>query len=400
MMHHRHGRPQPSARKAMLAASVLLGSLGTAMAGAADQPPAELKMILSPGQGRSDVITFSTDGEDQPATKESRPVETAEPTPMTVLPPEATAESAAEREALVSGKSRPRTKRESNRPSVSLGVGYRWDDLDWNIAGFGGSPNIRSELTFDEMESLVLSGNFRWRSESNLYFRGGVDIGTRLDGEVQDSDYDGNNRMFEFSRSYSEADGGSVLDASMGVGYLFEVPLQQQDMVFRVAPLLGYSYHRQDIEITDGWQVAYEPYYGVVFDPLLGLDSRYDAKWTGPWIGLDFELELNQRHSIQASLEYHWADYDADANWNLRSDLAHPVSFEHDSDGDGFVASLTYTNNFAPQWFWTLGANYSKFKADPGKNLMYFSNGYWLSTRLNEAEWESYAVTVGLGFKF
>lgn len=404
--------------------ALLLGGVGmlgiTVLPAHADQPPPELKMILAPGQGSSDVITFSADEGGQAATKEvlpetsrtaapvsSKATTTSSPktagqaaaaaTPMTVLPAEATAESAEQRAELVSGKARIR--HESYEPSVSLGVGYRWDSVNWNIAGSYGTPNILSELTFDEMESLVLEGGFHWRSESNLYLRGAVDIGTTIDGDAQDSDYLGNDRTLEFSRSYSDADGGSVFDISMGIGYLFEVPLQQKDMVLKVAPLVGYSYHKQDIEITNGWQIAYSG-YGVVFGPLIGLDSSYEAEWTGPWIGLDIELELNRQQSLRASIEYHWVDYEADANWNLRTAFAHPVSFEHESDGDGFVASLVYTQQFASQWFWTVGAKYSNFEADPGKDITYFANGNWDSNRLNEVEWESYAIMVGIGFRF
>lgn len=398
MMHHRHGRPQPSARKALLAASVLLGSLGAAMVGAADQPPAELKMILSPGQGRSDVITFSTDGEDQPATKESRPVETAEPTPMTVLPPEATAESAAEREALVSGKSRPRTL--AYPSSFTLGAGYRWDSVNWNIADSDYRPNILSELQYDDIESLTLSGTLRWSNSANFYVRGGFDIGRTLSGDVQDSDYLGNNRTYEFSRSYSDSDSGSLVDATIGVGYRFDLPLSGSDRYMHLMPLVGYSYHSQDLDMTDGVQVIADYGFNMPLGPFDGLDSNYDAHWAGPWIGLDMELVFDQRHALLASLEYHWADYEADANWNLRGDFAHPISYEHDSDGDGIVASITYRYTPNPKWFWTVGFRYSRFEADSGTDTTYLSDGSVVAGPLNEAEWESYAVTVGLGFKF
>lgn len=404
--------------------ALLLGGVGmlgiTVLPGHADQPPPELKMILAPGQGSSDVITFSADEGGQAATKEVLP-ETSrttapaskaattsspktagqagvDPTPMTVLPAEATAESAKQRAELVSGKAHIR--HESYEPLVSLGVGYRWDSVNWSFAGFGGSPNVRSELTFDEMESLAISAGFKWRNESNLYLRGGLDYGSTLDGDVQDSDYDGNNRTLEFSRAYADGDGGSVFDASLGIGYLFETPLQRNNLVLKIAPLVGYSYHRQDIEINDGWQLSYDDVYGIYVDSITGLDSSYEAEWIGPWVGLDLELELNERQSLRASLEYHWVDYEADANWNLRDDLMHPVSYEHESDGDGFIASLTYTHKYENQWFWTVGAKYSNFKADSGENVMYFSNGYWLGTRLNEVEWESYAIMVGIGFRF
>jgi outer membrane protease len=349
-------------------------------------------MILSPGQGQRETITFSAEGGDKQAQKD------APPTPMTVLPPEATAESAAERAELVSGKSRPRTLSYPN--SFSLGAGYRWDSVFFNIATLSRTPNILSELQYDNIESMTLSANMRWSNSANFYVRGGVDIGRTINGEVQDSDYLGDNRTLEFSRSYADGDGGSLVDANAGFGYRFDLPLSGRDQSMHLMPLLGYSYHSQELEMTDGVQVIADYGFDVPLGPFGGLDSNYDAHWSGPWIGLDMELAINQRHALLASLEYHWADYEADADWNLRSDFAHPVSFEHKSEGEGVIASITYRYTPNPKWFWTAGFKYSKFEADAGEYTYYSSADTAGYARFNEAEWESYAVTVGLGFKF
>lgn len=405
----RKSNGQASGKKQLLTLALLLGGTATvlgsgAAAWAADRAPTELKMILSPGKGNSDVITFSADGEEkaeaveQAATPTAASAKQAAPTPMTVLPPESTAESAAERAELVSGKSSPRSLAFAN--SFSLGVGYRWDSVFFNIATLSRTPNILSELEYDDFESMTLSANMRWSNSSNVYVRGGVDIGRTITGDVRDSDYLGNNRTMEFSRSYADGDGGSLVDADVGAGYRFDLPFSGRDRYMRLMPLVGYSYHSQELEMTDGVQAIAGYGFDVPLGPFDGLDSNYDAHWAGPWIGLDMELAFNLRHALLASLEYHWVDYEADADWNLRSDFAHPISFEHDSNGDGVVAAITYRYTPNPKWFWTVGYKFSKFDADAGEYTVYRSDDTVSYARFNEAEWESHAVMVGLGFKF
>lgn len=393
MMAYGREKSQSEAGAILLALSVVLGvepmANGVALA---DQPPPELKMILAPGSADSGVITFSAEDGQAPVRK------TAPPEPMTVLPPEATAESARQRAALVSGDGRPTSLEYTN--SLTLGVGYRWDDLSWNIADIDGHPNILSELQYDDFQSMTLSATLRWSNSSNIYVRGGVDIGRALSGDVRDSDYLGDNRTMEFSRSSADGDGGALLDADIGVGYRFDVPISGRETYMQLMPLLGYSYHSQELEMSDGRQEISAYGWGMPLGSFDGLDSNYDAHWAGPWIGVDMELAFNRRHALMASVEYHWVDYEGDADWNLRTDFAHPVSFEHDSDGDGVVASITYRYTPDPKWFWTLGFKYSKFETDSGTDTTYFSDGTVASVPLNEVERESCAVMVGLGYRF
>nr|WP_321465077.1 hypothetical protein [uncultured Desulfobulbus sp.] len=376
--------------KTLAGLAIVLGlEAGLALA---DQPPPELKMILAPGSVNSGVITFSAEENQDGAEK------TVQPTPMTVLPPSSTAESARQRQKLVAGEARPLSLAYQN--SFTLGAGYRWDNLRFNIAPLGGTPNILSELSFDDLESMTVSAGMRWSNSSNVYVRGGVDIGRTISGEVQDSDYYGDNRTLEFSRSYADGDGGSVLDADIALGYRFDLPLSGRESTLQLMPVLGYSYHSQEVAMTNGVQVIADYGFGVELGPFTGLDSNYDAHWAGPFIGLDMELALNRQHALLASFEYHWIDYEADADWNLRSDFAHPISFEHDSEGDGVVASITYRYTPNPKWFWTVGFTYSKFEADAGGYTYYSADNSPGYARFNEAEWESCAVVVGLGFKF
>lgn len=372
---------------------VATGLGGARAAGAEPPAPAQLRMTLSPGRADASTITFST--EDGKRTRgELEQVFAPEPEGQAA----GRIEAAAPPDPLWGGR---KTAADiAYQPEVSLRAGYRRDHLQWSIADVDNNPNVLSELDFDHVDSLALAGDLRWSNSSKLFLRGAFDIGWRQNGNVQDSDYLGNDRTMEFSRSYADVEGGSFFDLSAGLGYRFDIPLRAEERVLRLIPLAGYSYHSQEFEITNGYQALAEYGFKAKPGPIRGLHSWYDAKWYGPWLGLDVDFSVNRRHALLLSLEYHWIDYEADANWNLRSDLAHPVSFEHDSNGEGYILSLAYKYSPNSRWFWTVGASYSSMEADPGFVRTYSADGSDSSTQLNRVEWDSFALTAGLGFYF
>ena len=122
--------------------------------------------------------------------------------------------------ALLSGYSEYSMAAEQNfqgeESTASYRFGYRYDQLDWNIASdLSGTytPNILSELTWDEVRSAQLqfdlSGLFSNRLLSTrLYYRISLALASTQKGENQDSDYDGNDRSIEFSRSNNNSSNG------------------------------------------------------------------------------------------------------------------------------------------------------------------------------------------------
>ena len=277
--------------------------------------------------------------------------------------------------------------------------GYRRDDLDWNIAGNinGNNPNILSGLTWDDIESyqVKFQGSLIW--PRIIALRGSANYGWIFNGDNQDSDYFGDNRTFEFYRSNNSTDDGDVWDVSLAIGYPFRTG---KNVIGTITPLVGYSYHEQNLKITDGFQTI--PATG----PFPGLDSSYDTEWKGPWLGIDIHFRAAEiktfahRFETYFTYEYHWADYDAEADWNLRDDLAHPKSFKHDTDGNGYVIGAGF--NFVLHQHWALNFNfdYQDWSTDDGTSKVFFADGTSAKTRLNEVNWTSYALSLGLSVRF
>ena len=283
--------------------------------------------------------------------------------------------------------------------------GYRVDDLDWNIAGdiSGQNPNIISELTWDDLESyqLKFQGGLIW--PNLIALKGSFAYGWLFDGKNQDSDYWGDNRTFEFSRSNNTTDDDQVWDASLAVGYPFRFG---RTVIGTVTPLVGYSHHEQQLNISNGFQTIATPGLTPPVGPFEGLDSSYETKWRGPWIGIDMHFRAAEiksfAHRIETyvTYEYHWADFEADANWNLVDIYAHPKSFKHDTNGNGYVISAGINCMLTQHWALNLNFDYQEWSTDSGTIKFYLADGTTHKQQLNEVNWTAYAVMMGLSLRF
>lgn len=283
------------------------------------------------------------------------------------------------------------------KPEFKLSAGYRSDELKWNIAGDSsgcneandGCPNVLSELQWTDIRSFNVKASMNADIGKRIYTRAYADYGFIFAGDNQDSDYDGDDRTLEFSRSNNSSDSGDLYDLSAGIGYI----IRPRRSYVALIPMAGYSYHKQDLTITDGFQTW--PPYG----PFDGLDSSYDARWNGPWAGIDF-IFYRDKWTISTAFEYHVIDYYAEANWNLRDDFEHPKSYEHEADGDGFIASINADYKFNERTSAGFTIDYQDFHTEPGVDRTFFSDGTESETRLNEVVWYSYSLLLSLKYAF
>ena len=276
----------------------------------------------------------------------------------------------------------------------SVRTGYRGDHLRWNKAGDKGgqNPNILSELTWDHLKSVTAGGTALLTRKSLIALRGSAEYGWIFAGDNQDSDYLGDNRTFEFSRSNNNSDTGHLLDVDAGIGYPW-VP-EGLSYEFRLIPLVGYSYHEQALTITDGFQTI--PSTGT----FAGLDSRYRAEWRGPWVGFDLDFKPYEKILFYGGFEYHRSSYLANARWNLRTDFSQPKSFRHTATGWGIVGVAGMTYRLSDKWFIDGNAKIQSWTTSPGIDRIFFSDGTTTEDRLNEVRWNSYTVSLGLRHLF
>lgn len=274
---------------------------------------------------------------------------------------------------------------------LSISASHRLDNLNWNIAG--NTVNVLSELTWKNLaiSQLQVAGIFNLNEDWQL--RGKLAYGVINSGTNQDSDFHGNNRSQEFSRTNNKA-GGNVRDADIGFGKSLQLFDQTGDTFIYFTPLAGLSLHQQNLTMTEGVQTI--PASG----PFPGLASSYDTQWLGTWIGANTLIDMGRKLSLIANAEYHWADYTAKANWNMRSDFAHPVSFRHTAKGQGIVLSAGAAYPFHHDWKINFTMDYQKWNTDPGYDWSYLADGTMGYTRLNAVNWNSTSYNLGISHQF
>lgn len=281
---------------------------------------------------------------------------------------------------------------------IGVHAGYRVDKLDWNIAGnaAGRDPNILSELNWKDLKIWQVGGSAKIAVANDIvdyrtYIRASLDYGWITDGTVRDSDYHQDNRTLEIFRSFSDTNDDNVLDSSIGLG--FERDYWQNRVT--LGWLGGYSYHEQNLRLTNSMQ------YIPVQEPVRGLNSTYKTKWWGPFAGIDLAIRPSPRFTLFGSAEYHWADYRAQANWNLRADFSHPLSFQHDANkADGLVGTIKGSYAFSRGWTLDLSFDYHDFTARDGRDRAFMADGTTTAVKLNEVNWTSYATTLGVTYNF
>jgi len=295
---------------------------------------------------------------------------------------------------------------------LNMGIGYRSDQFDWNISGDveGGNPNILSELSWDDIDIYQLQvaiwlklGELPFLKRNSLVLAN-ISFGKIMSGNVRDSDYATDDRNNEWSRSINDANEGLTFDLSGAFGPIFKL---NNVIGVSITPLVGYGFNMQALTMTNGNQDISEPDLSPAKTsdpPDIGsfpdLDSSYTAYWYGPWLGVNIDYQGSDQFSMTVGVEYHWVEYFAQADWNLRSDFAHPVSFEHESTGTGLVWNIQSQYMFNDQWSWLFSGKIQNWETESGSDRTFFAVGTVGLSRLNEVNWSSYALTTGVQYRF
>ena len=277
----------------------------------------------------------------------------------------------------------------------SLSQGISHEEFHWSING-SPSPNILSELHWRNMRMDQTHLRFDVENKG-FFYRFEASYGSISAGRNQDSDFLNDDRQNEFSRSYSDVS-GETIDFNLALGYDLHLGKNQ---AFFFRPMIGISQFEQRLGMHNGIQTI-----GIVEGnivpinnaPIPGLDSSYDTDWDTKWLGGELRLRPHHRLQITFNYQYHYdIDYFAVANWNLRSDFRHPVSFTHKAErGDGHIATLRSNVQINPNFQLFMDYSYMTMKAKKGIDTTFSASNTTSSTGLNIAETKSNTLMLGI----
>jgi hypothetical protein len=263
--------------------------------------------------------------------------------------------------------------------------------LSWNIADPSGTPDVLSELTWSDLVVAGIDAEAVFALDDRLQARARARAGWIVSGDNRDSDYLFDGRGGEYSRSDNDGSGGLAWDALVALGYRLGGAGG-----LSATPLLGFAVSQRRLRITDGHQSISEPPSAQPVGSFRGLDNSYIATWLGPSLGLEIDYRVSARIAVNAEVDYRIGWYTASADWNLRDDFEHPVSFDHKAWtqdvrprvgtdlrlGDRSSLSLRVEGLFAQAW--------------PGVDRLYYAAGGLSTQRLNAVHWAGWGASAGL----
>ena len=229
------------------------------------------------------------------------------------------------------------------RENISLQVGERtWishGKSDNSNADSDGSPDVLSELIYNDVDSVITEFNVNALLYNRYIFNVDVGIGGISGGKLTDRDYLGDNRTEIFSVSDSTVDDDSMYYVNADIGYrLFNKKKSSIDL------LLGYQHWQEKYIGTEGRQQL-----GGTLGPFADQGRGISQKdtWDSLRVGVRAKIELFQKLSIKSRLMFvPWTHYESDDIHYLRSGLKKDPSFKTRADGGfGVMSDTTISYN-------------------------------------------------------
>ncbi len=126
-----------------------------------------------------------------------------------------------------------------------------------------------------------------------------------------------------------------------------------------------------------------------------GITHSYEVAWSGPYLGLDFDYEINQNNAVNAYVELGLPSYTATGDQPYRIDWQHPKSVE-DKGGIGsafhFGAGATWTTALTDAVSLSVGLTYDYYTVSDADATTYYNPEYW--TGVYNAALLEYAVDM------
>lgn len=266
--------------------------------------------------------------------------------------------------------------------NVEVGGGYRHDTLKWKTF----APGVEIRHKWKDLNMGVVDTHAQLLVCEHYLLKFDFDYGWfNRDGrhQLRESNF--------FTGSFDEFRPrvkGDVYDVSGAIGYQFNWDCYR----YSLAPLVGYSYNYQNFRNQREHRRSGEFFSGRSF----GRHNNYKFEWNGPWLGFITAFQPTCDWQVYLSYAYHWAWFRGKVHENrFFGGRGHQRA--NDVSGNEVMVGTTY--EFCDCWFLGLNFDYKSFFSNKGKFSRREGSGSGRS-RFRKLDWESYYVTVDIGYTF
>lgn len=258
---------------------------------------------------------------------------------------------------LYIAKSIPQEKKDKLK--ISPKIGSDCNKTSWSISGdiYGKSPEYLSELIWKNL-------NFSYGLESSYTFdKYSINIiishSRTFKGTVSDTDYTADGRTgINYHENYPSA------NSSFFVFQVFPQYNLYKDKLFLN---IGYNYMSSDNMMNHSTTV----------------NSKYSWFLKGLQVGVKYNVEFSKILNYNISTNILLNKYYAKADWILRNDLKHPISFDHkmkSTFGINTLNSINYSLN--DKYFISIKNRVLYIGGNKGQDQTYLRSGGILFTQI------------------
>ena len=272
---------------------------------------------------------------------------------------------------------------QNHRFQISTGGALNTTNFSWSIAGNaqGESPNILSELKFHQITSLGAFLDGLYKPVKNVILHACYQRNGTVSGRVTDTDYDGDNRTGISYNAHFSSNKGHLETFSAGAEYniLVKEKYKLKAGVDYTNTIQNYYMHSPDIE---------------------KLQTTYRAKWQGPGFSAGGDYYISKSFSTTADFAYYFITYSSVANWNLRREFEHPVSFVQNAKGNIIEGRLGLVYRLNAAFSLLLNGTVGRSTTKKGYDLAYLTNNTQPVTQFNGAYRNYCEARMGLAINF
>jgi hypothetical protein len=269
------------------------------------------------------------------------------------------------------------------RFQLSTGASININNFQWSIAGNvqGQSPDILSELKFQTITSAGVFLNGLYRPIKNVTIQASYQKNGTVSGSVIDIDYDGDNRTGIVYKERFSSSKGYLETISTGATYNIVVKekYKLKAGIDYTSTTQNYYLHRPAIE---------------------KLQTTYRSTWNGPGLSAGGDYYINKSFSAHAFLVYYFITYKAEANWNLRREFEHPVSFVQNAKGNMMAGKLDVVFRLNSVVSLMVNGTIGRSTTQKGFDIAYLTNDTQPVTRFNGACRNNGEARIGMAVNF
>jgi hypothetical protein len=276
---------------------------------------------------------------------------------------------------------------------------FSFGESSRDFAGFGGHPNVQSELKWHNVETVITEWNLDAVLANRFVIHTDVGLGWSYGGRLRDDDYAGDNRTLLFSDSLTNVnvDGLGTFYVNADFGYrVYECADEDRQPRLTVDALVGYQYWREKYRAVGGGSLV--PPFTFPDIPLITeVFERNNIRLGGrvnwhflPRVALESRLMIVP-WSFQEMTDTHF----------LRPELAQPSARDQTQGGFGVMFDAVLTYRVWRGLSVLVGYQAWEMTSGHGSTSEFFTiNIKEINLHLNELDTFRHGALVGLAYRF